>query len=389
MTPHKKAYMKEYYLKNIGYLKEYGKKYAQEYAKKYPQKIYAVKKEYRKRNKTRILKSKKEYYLKNREYLLKQQEGYRLERRSIILSKKCRWCTTILVLNRTKFCSSSCDDKYQYYKKRYLPIFFWRFYSNHRLYLFITSYPKKFKKLIFKTFPKKILRFLYIQGHRKLKYIILDLRQYRLRITKQCRHLIIYKMDRRYKYKSHYRRNFCSAQCRLKYKADIKERKKVRSLVSWGTRERPDKETRRIIRNKKWLIYNKKRRKIDPAYKLITRMRAKTKQVLKKNPAYRRTTNGIKLSIYETLCIKDGKELKRHFESLWESGMTWDNYGTGKEGWVSDHIIPLKYFMKNYDLVNDMEARKKAFGKQNLQPLWWLDNARKAAKLNYIKKGAR
>ena len=41
--------------------------------------------------------------------------------------------------------------------------------------------------------------------------------------------------------------------------------------------------------------------------------------------------------------------------------------------------------MKNYDLVNDMEARKKAFGKQNLQPLWWLDNARKAAKLNYIK----
>ena len=51
--------MKEYYLKNIGYLKEYGKKYAQEYAKKYPQKIYAVKKEYRKRNKTRILKSKK------------------------------------------------------------------------------------------------------------------------------------------------------------------------------------------------------------------------------------------------------------------------------------------------------------------------------------------
>jgi len=333
-------------------------------------------KEYRLKHRERILKSKKKYYLKHREYILESQKKYRNTP-----TYKCYWCATILGPYKRKFCSPRCDDKYSKYKKRYLPMFVWKFYSNKALYFIIYSHYPKYKKLIFKTFPKKILQFLRMQGYKKLKYSIRNLLRYRIRITTRCRHLFIYKKNRNYIYQTKYGTMFCSAKCRLKYKTDVHERKKARSLISWGTEERPDKETRRQITNHKWLIYNKKRKEIDPAYRLITRMRRKTKQILKKNPKYHRITHGI--TIYETLCIKDAKELKQHFESLWQPGMSWNNYGTGKEGWVSDHIIPLKYFMKNYDLVNDIGARKKAFGKQNLQPLWWLQNAHKAAKLNY------
>ena len=62
--------------------------------------------------------------------------------------------------------------------------------------------------------------------------------------------------------------------------------------------------------------------------------------------------------------------------------MNWENYGIEKTGWVIDHIIPLKHFINNYDLPNDFNAQKKAFGKHNLQPLWWMENATKAAKID-------
>ena len=267
-------------------------------------------------------------------------------------------------------------------------MFFWRFYSKHRLYLFITSYSKKYKKLIFKTLPKKILRLLYIQGHRKLKYIILDIRQYRIRITTVCHHLIIHKENRYYRRyysaKIRHGREFCSSQCQLKHETDLKEKKKVRNLAAWGVEERPDEETRQIILRKKSTTYNRERVKRDPAYKLIKHMRRKTKAVLNRAARYNKQERyKDKISVYERLCVENGTELKKHIESQWKEGMNWENYGTGKEKWVIDHRVPLKYFVKNFDLLNDLEVQKKAFGKYNLQPMWWLDNAHKAAKLNY------
>jgi len=62
--------------------------------------------------------------------------------------------------------------------------------------------------------------------------------------------------------------------------------------------------------------------------------------------------------------------LKRHLESQFTEGMTWDNYGF--YGWHIDHIKPCASF----DLTIDSE-QKKCFHYSNLQPLWAKDNLQK------------
>lgn len=68
-----------------------------------------------------------------------------------------------------------------------------------------------------------------------------------------------------------------------------------------------------------------------------------------------------------------GQELKIHLESLWQEGMTWDNYGF--YGWHIDHIKPIASF----DL-SDPEQVAECFHYSNLQPLWAADNLSKGAR---------
>ena len=63
--------------------------------------------------------------------------------------------------------------------------------------------------------------------------------------------------------------------------------------------------------------------------------------------------------------------VKKYLESLFQPGMSWDNYGE----WHVDHIIPCASF----DL-NDPEQQKKCFHYTNLQPLWAADNIAKGAR---------
>lgn len=71
------------------------------------------------------------------------------------------------------------------------------------------------------------------------------------------------------------------------------------------------------------------------------------------------------------------EELRKHLESLWEEGMSWDNYGIYVKGepmtWHIDHIIPCDAF----DLTNETE-QAKCFHYENLQPLWAVENIRKS-----------
>ena len=65
--------------------------------------------------------------------------------------------------------------------------------------------------------------------------------------------------------------------------------------------------------------------------------------------------------------------LKKHLESKFLPGMTWNNYG--KNGWHIDHVRPCATF----DL-SDPEQQKKCFHYTNLQPLWEQDNLTKGKK---------
>ena len=70
-------------------------------------------------------------------------------------------------------------------------------------------------------------------------------------------------------------------------------------------------------------------------------------------------------------------ELRKHLESQFKLGMTWDNLGRG--GWHIDHIIPLNCFN-----LNKPSHQKVCFNWQNLQPLWEKDNILKSDKLDII-----
>jgi hypothetical protein len=65
-------------------------------------------------------------------------------------------------------------------------------------------------------------------------------------------------------------------------------------------------------------------------------------------------------------------ELKKHLESQFQDGMSWENYG--KDGWHVDHIKPCASF----DLSKKVD-QKKCFHYTNLQPLWWEDNLSKGS----------
>ena len=68
-------------------------------------------------------------------------------------------------------------------------------------------------------------------------------------------------------------------------------------------------------------------------------------------------------------------EFKNYLEFKFQPGMTWENYGFGKNKWNIDHIMPLVSF----DL-SDRKQFLKSCHYTNMQPLWMLDNFKKGAK---------
>ncbi len=67
------------------------------------------------------------------------------------------------------------------------------------------------------------------------------------------------------------------------------------------------------------------------------------------------------------------EDFRIYLESKFEVGMTWGNYG--KYGWHIDHIVPCALF----DLTRE-EHRKRCFHFSNLQPMFAIENHKKAAK---------
>lgn len=105
----------------------------------------------------------------------------------------------------------------------------------------------------------------------------------------------------------------------------------------------------------------------DLQYKLRHLLRRRVGKVFKKNKIIK-SENTLNL----LGCSLD--ELKKHIESQFKEGMTWENHGL--YGWHLDHIIPCSAF----DLT-DPEQQKKCFNYKNLQPLWAKDNLLKGSKI--------
>ncbi len=113
--------------------------------------------------------------------------------------------------------------------------------------------------------------------------------------------------------------------------------------------------------------YRNKRRVVDPAFALTLATRNRVYHALRAavgQPGKSRST-------MELLgCSAD--ELRLHLESLWEPGMTWQNWGP--DGWHVDHVRPIASF----DL-SDPEQQARAFHYTNTQPMWADENLSKGS----------
>lgn len=78
---------------------------------------------------------------------------------------------------------------------------------------------------------------------------------------------------------------------------------------------------------------------------------------------------------WESLVGYTKEELMKHLESLFQEGMTWDNYGD----WHIDHIKPRVSF--DIKELGDEEF-KKCWSLDNLQPLWKDENLSKGPRIH-------
>jgi hypothetical protein len=99
--------------------------------------------------------------------------------------------------------------------------------------------------------------------------------------------------------------------------------------------------------------------KTNITYRLRKGLRHRLRQVIKQKSNTLRTEDLVGCSL---------SFLKKHLESQFTEGMSWDNYGV----WHVDHIKPCCMF----NLFEESQ-KKECFHYTNLQPLWGEDNCKK------------
>ncbi len=109
--------------------------------------------------------------------------------------------------------------------------------------------------------------------------------------------------------------------------------------------------------------YRRDRRRTNINYRLRLRLQARLREAFK---------GGTKSATTLKLLGCSVEELRRHLESRFTGGMSWENYGE----WHIDHRRPCAAF----DLT-DPEQQRQCFNWSNLQPLWAKDNLRKSSKM--------
>jgi len=158
-----------------------------------------------------------------------------------------------------------------------------------------------------------------------------------------------------------------------KYAISHKEEKRLYSKM-YAENNKDILYTKRISyrkRNKQKInnwkrVWTQNKIKYDPAFRLELMIRKRICQAMK-------LQNGTKAYKSMELLGCTIEEARKHLESQFTEGMTWDNHGIN--GWHIDHIRPCASF----DLT-DPEQQKQCFNYKNLQPLWAEDNLSKGDK---------
>lgn len=70
------------------------------------------------------------------------------------------------------------------------------------------------------------------------------------------------------------------------------------------------------------------------------------------------------------------QEFVLYIESIFEDGMTWENYGNKKNQWNIDHIIPVSSC--NFE---DSNSILEIFNFKNCRPMWAIENFKKSNKI--------
>lgn len=112
-----------------------------------------------------------------------------------------------------------------------------------------------------------------------------------------------------------------------------------------------------------WRKYQNERLKTDLNYRLHNYLSAALRKGIRKN----------RRSMFDILGYSIDN-LRQHLESLFQPGMSWQNYGTT---WHIDHVIPKSWFrVETEDGIDEYEL-KVCWSLRNLQPLGAGENLRK------------
>jgi hypothetical protein len=116
--------------------------------------------------------------------------------------------------------------------------------------------------------------------------------------------------------------------------------------------------------------YTKKRKEIDPLFKLSHNIRAMIPKVFKRvlNGTYKKSEKT------ESILGCTIENFIQHLQNQFKSGMTLENHGHGPGKWNIDHIIPISSARTEEEIY-------KLSHYTNFQPLWWEENMAKGKKI--------
>lgn len=148
---------------------------------------------------------------------------------------------------------------------------------------------------------------------------------------------------------------------------EIKKKRYRQAAIRRKERFKTDAEYRKRVYSRR-IKRRRERRKASVVYNLRIKMSKLIHKVLHSKKGHRS---------WQLLVGYNAEDLKKHLESKFSGGMTWDNYGK----WHIDHIIPQSEF--NFNGPEDPKF-KACWSLENLQPLWAMDNIQKSNKTNEL-----